>query len=70
MVNPDPPPRDTEWVLRASGYRIGILPRESAVVVEVLEYHPGYLVLDRADLERLRGLLEKLGPGEPKDAPT
>jgi hypothetical protein len=52
-TNPEPAPEGTRWLLSASGYRIGV-HEEHGVIIETLEYHPGYLVLDRRDLEKLR----------------
>jgi hypothetical protein len=55
-TNPEEPPEGTRWILKASGYRIGVHDK-LGVIVESLEYHPGYLVLDREDLEKLRSAL-------------
>ena len=52
LTNPEPPPEGTRWVLHPTGYRIGVHPSQG-VIVEPLDYHPGYLALERSDLERL-----------------
>ncbi len=54
--NPEPAPAATRWLLEASGYRIGV-HEKLGVIVDVLDYHPGYLVLDRKDLDVLRSAL-------------
>ena len=57
--NPEPPPRDVEWVVTASGYRVGVRPGDGELVIEVLDYHPGYLVLERDDLAKLEARLSR-----------
>ena len=51
-TNPEPPPPDTKWLLSAPGYRIGVHAVDG-VIVEPLDYHAGYLVLERKDLTLL-----------------
>ncbi|HZU99282.1 MAG TPA: hypothetical protein VFF73_21425 [Planctomycetota bacterium] len=58
---PDRPPRETIWFANVPGYRIGILPGEG-VVIEVQDYHAGYLVLDPDDL---KGMLRALASERP-----
>jgi hypothetical protein len=49
----EPAPDGTVWLKNVGGYRIGVVLGLRAVVVEPLEYHPGYLLIDGPELARL-----------------
>ena len=49
-ANPEPPPEGTEWLINVPGYRIGVLRSGKALVIEVIEFHPGYLVIEKREI--------------------
>lgn len=57
--NAEPPPQETVWLVNVSGYRIGVLPARKALVVEVLDYRPGYLLITKQEIDAL--LTEQVG---------
>lgn len=57
---PEPAPQTTVWKLRAPGYRIGVIRERRALVIEVLDYHPGFLLVLAEELDRMFG---REGPG-------
>jgi hypothetical protein len=52
---PAPPPADTVWVESDGGYRIGVLRKRNALVIEPTDYHCGYLVMDRKAFDKFLG---------------
>jgi len=57
---PEPPPQETVWLRTAPGYRIGVL--RGALVIEVMDFHAGYLVMDAKEIHEI---LESAKPASP-----